>query len=198
MVLVAALSVLLYLQTGQQDIRIGTLAANRSGRDSQGLIGHFVNTVILRTVLSPDMTWKQLLMHVRQVTLAAYANQKLPFERLARVLEEERKIERSSLFQILLSYQNSTFQAQKLTGLTFASLGGQLPTLDSKVTLTAYDLILNLREASTKFTGSVNYKTDAFDNGVVVSMVERFATILKHMVADTGERYSLIPDTLRA
>ena len=193
-ILVAALSILLYLQTGEQDIRIGTLVANRGRRESQGIIGYFVNTVILRAVLSPEMTWKQVLTHVRQITLAAYANQELPFEQLARVLEEERKIERSSLFQVLLSYQNSTFQSQKLTGLTFAPLGGQLPTMDSEVTPTAYDLILNVRETSTKFTGSVNYKTDSLDNGVVVSMIERFATVLKHIVFDTGERDLLIPD----
>src|SRR5262249_55962353 len=69
MVLLAALSILLYLQTGQEDIRIGTLVANRSRPESRGVFGHFINTIILRIELYPDMTWKQLLMHVRQVTL---------------------------------------------------------------------------------------------------------------------------------
>jgi non-ribosomal peptide synthetase component F len=194
MVLLAGLNILLFSETGQRDIRIGTIVANRVRPESQGVIGHFANTVILRTMLYQGMTWQQLLMHVRQVTLAAYANQELPFEHLVRILEEERQIERRSLIQIHINYQNSPSQPQELTGLTFAPLGGQLPGLDSEVTPTAYDLILNLRETSTKFTGSVKYRMDIFDDGVVISMVECLISILKRMTIDTRERYLLTPD----
>ena len=69
---------------------------------------------------------------------------------------------------------------------------------DSEVMLTACDLIVNIRETSTKLTGSVNYKTDTFDKNIVASMTDRFAAVLKHMVVDTGKPESLIPDTVES
>jgi NRPS condensation-like uncharacterized protein len=187
MIILAALDLVLYALTGQEDIRIGTLVANRRRREAESTIGHFLNTIVLRTKLSPNLSCRQLLGQVREITLAAYAQQELPFEHLARVLETEIKVKRESLFQVLLSYQNSDFQPVNLPGLTFASLGWQLPVSDSEVALTACDLIVNIRETSTKLTGSVNYKTHTFDNGVVVSMVERLTAILKHIVVDTEQ-----------
>jgi len=184
MIVLAALNVVLYDLTGQEDIRIGTLAANRRSRETANVIGHFLNTVILRTRLSAELTYRQLLKQVREVTLAAYVHQELPFEQLCRILEKERNIKRESLFQVLLSYKHDDFQPVNLPGLTFAPLGWQLPVSDSQVTLTACDLVVNIRETATKFTGSVNYKTDTFDNDVIVSLVESFATVLKNTVQD--------------
>jgi acyl carrier protein len=188
MVVLAALNVVLYGLTDQEDIRIGTLVANRRSRETANVIGHFLNTVILRTRLSAELTYRQLLKQVREVTLAAYVHQELPFEQLCCTLEKERKIERGSLFQVLLSYQSYDFHPVNLPGLTFAPLGWQLPASYSQVTLTACDLIVNIRETATKFTGSVNYKTDTFDNDVVTSMVERFPAVLKHMVVETEQQ----------
>jgi acyl carrier protein len=185
MVVLAALNLVLYYFTGQQEVRIGTLVANRRCKEIENLIGHFVNTVILRTRLSAELNVRNLLRRVREVTLEAYAHQEFPFEQLARMLEKERGIERESLFGVLLSYQNSWFESEELPGLKFASIGRQLPELDSAVTLTAHDLIVNLRETSTGLTGSVNYKIDTLDNDVVASMVKRFARALEEMVVDT-------------
>ena len=198
MIILAALNLVLYALTGQEDIRIGTLVANRRRREAESMIGHLLNTVVLRTKLSPNLSCGQLLRQVREITLAAYAHQELPFEQLARVLETETKIKRGSLFQVLLSYHNADFQPVNLPGLTFASLGWQLPVSEPEVMLTACDLIVNIRETSTKLTGSVNYKTDTFDKNIVASMTERFAAVLKHMVIDTGERDSLTPDSVGA
>jgi acyl carrier protein len=185
MVLVAALSIALHHQTGQQDIRIGTLVANRSQRESGRVIGHFLNTVILRTRLFPDMTCKCVLKLVREVTLAAYANEELPFEQLARVLQEEQNIMPSSLFHVFLTYQRSTFQSHKLPGVTFASLGGQLPFMGPELLPTAFDLIVNVRETSTKFTGSVNYKVDAINADDVHIMCESLFAVIQSLVSNT-------------
>jgi amino acid adenylation domain-containing protein len=187
MIILAALDLALYALTGQEDIRIGTLVANRRRREAESAIGHLLNTVVLRIKLSPSLSCGQLLRQVREITLAGYAHQELPFEHLARVLETEIRIKRGSLFQVLLSYHNSGFQPINLPGLTFASLGWQLPVSDSEVTLTACDLIVNITETSTKLTGSVNYKTDSVDIDFVASMVEGFATVLRQMTVETGQ-----------
>ena len=92
MVILAALSVLLYSYTNQRDIRIGTLVANRRCSETESLFGHFLNTVVIRTLISPGMTCAQLLKEVRATMIESYAHQDLPFEKLAQVLEEERNV----------------------------------------------------------------------------------------------------------
>ena len=179
MVLVAALNILLHLRTGQRDIWIGTLVANRAHKEVEGAIGHFLNTVILRTRISAKMTVRQLLRRVRHVTLAAHAHQELPFEYLARVLEEERNVDRCSLFQVLFNYQSYSNEPRKIPGLTLAPLDIRQLGDGSDVKLTAFDLIFNMQDTSTKFTGSVNYKEDCFERGGVASMVEKLYEILK-------------------
>jgi NRPS condensation-like uncharacterized protein/acyl carrier protein len=183
MVVLAALNLVLYDLTGQDDIRIGTLVANRRWKNSDPVIGHFLNTIIIRTKVDPH--YGKLLTKIREITLAAHAHQELPFEQLARDLKKERNIERASLFQVLLSYQKSSFESAKAAGVEFAQLGWQLPVQDSEMMLTACDVIANVRETSTKLTVSVNYKTDSVDSNVVVSMLECFATVLKRMTVDT-------------
>ena len=114
MVLVTALTIMLFSLTNARDIRIGTLMSNRRRREIGDVVGHFLNTVILGTQVSPDMTCMQLLKRVREACLSAYMNQELPFEQLACVMEQERNIKRTSLFQVLLSYQDSAVQVQQL------------------------------------------------------------------------------------
>jgi aspartate racemase len=198
MMILAALDLVLYVLTGQEDIRIGTLVANRRQREAESAIGHFLNTVVLRTKLSPNLSCRQLLRQVREITLAAYAHQELPFEQLARLIETEKKIKRGSLFQVLLSYRKADFQPVNLPGLTFAPLSWQLPMSDSEVTVSACDLIVNLKETSTKLIGSVNYKTGTFDNDVIASMIERFYKVLQKIAVDVEKHISMFADDLGA
>jgi non-ribosomal peptide synthetase component F len=198
MIIFAALDLILYVLTGQEDIRIGTLVANRRQRKTESAIGHFLNTVVLRTKLSPHLSCRQLLRQVREITLAAYAHQELPFEQLARLIETETNIKRGSLFQVLLSYRNADFPPVNLPGLTFDTLGWQLPMPDSEVTVSACDLIVNIKDTSTKLTGSVNYKTSIFDNNVIASMIERFYKVLQEIAVDMEKPISMISDELRA
>src|SRR4029077_18217290 len=89
MILLAGLDVMLYSLTGHSDIRIGTLVANRLRREFQGLIGHFVNTVILQASICPKTTLRQFLGEVRADCVLAHANQEVPFEEIATILENE-------------------------------------------------------------------------------------------------------------
>ena len=92
MTLVAAFKILLYGYTGQEDIRVGTLVANRQHQDTEGLIGLFTNLIILRTNLGGNPSLRQVLQRVRTTTLDAYAHQDLPFEYLARALVHARSV----------------------------------------------------------------------------------------------------------
>src|SRR5262249_21147836 len=154
MVMLAALNVVLHAHTGERDIRVGTLVANRRLRETENLIGYFVNAVVLRTRLKPDMNWKELLKQVREVTLGAYAHQELPLGQLAHALDQEGSVRDDSLIQVLLNYQNLLFPAVKVPGVTFSVLDFKEAKLDSEMALTVVDLIFDLRETSTRLTGS--------------------------------------------
>lgn len=191
-VVLSAINVLLHLSTGKGDIRIGTLVANRACKESEGVIGHFVNTVVLRTAIDPMMTLRQVIRQVRTVAYSALANQEIPFEQLARALEKERMIRRTSLFQVLLSYHDTSLDTVNLPGITFAPLHFQQPRPISELTLTACDIVFNIQATATKLTGHVNYKVDTCGNDVIALMVHRFVRILRRMIVDTGATVSSI------
>ena len=187
MVTLAALNFVLYAHTGEQDIRVGTLVANRRFRETENLIGYFVNAVVLRTRLKPDMNWKDLLNQAREVTLGAYAHQELPFGCLAHALDQEGNVKGDSLIQVLLNYQNLSFPPAEFPGLTFAVLDFQEAKLDSEMALTAVDLIFDLRETSTQLTGSVNYRSDLFDDHRIARMIRVFHEALRAVIKDPNE-----------
>ena len=180
MVMLAVLNLVVYTLTGQDDVRIGTLLANRR-RQSESAIGHFLNTVVLRVRLSPNLDFGRLLHQVREITLAAHANQELPCAELVRVLETDEKINRDSLFQVLLNYQAVDSRYVDLPNLTFASLDWQPPVTDSDAMLTACDLIVTIKETTTQFKGNICCKSNIFENEAVVCIVERFIAVLKQV-----------------
>jgi acyl carrier protein len=192
MVLATALCILLFLLTNEKDIRVGTLMANRSRKETEGIVGHFLNTVILRIKVNYRMTAKQLLRQVRNVTLAASAHQELPFEQLARVLEEEQNIDRKSLFQVLLNYQRQGRDTLQMPGLSFASLDLRHLVEGSEVMMTAYNLIFNLQESSTKLTGTVNYKKEISGDCTMTDWGKGFCKILEAMVSQPDQRVSTV------
>jgi amino acid adenylation domain-containing protein len=189
-VVVTVLSLVLHELSGEEDIRIGTLVANRAQGKTENVIGHFLNTVILRIKVSSKMSLGELLSQVRRVTLAAHVNGNLPFQHLAKVLEQEQKAERRSLFPILMSYQMSNCERLEQSGLTFASLDIEQIEAVDKAAPTAFDLIFKLRESSTNLTGTVNYVDDRFAAGDVVSILECFDCALKSIAADVDHAMS--------
>ena len=189
MVVLTALNMVLYLYTGQEDIRIGTLAANRGLRETETAIGHFLNTVVLRTRVAPNVTVKELLAQVREVTLAAHAHQELPFEYLAQHLDEE-NVGRGSLFQVLCNYHNVSAESFELPGLKIASWDARMNGLDSEVAVTTFDLIFELKESSRTLTGAVSYNVNVFDHVVIGGMIDRLRDVLKEMIIYPGRRIS--------
>lgn len=102
MTLLAAFQTLLHRYSGQTDIAIGSPIANRHRSELEGLIGFLVNSLVLRTDLAGDPTFRELLERVRDVTLTAYAHQDLPFEKLVEELQPVRSLGQNPLFQVFL------------------------------------------------------------------------------------------------
>jgi Condensation domain len=169
MVITAALAIVLHQLTGQREIRIGTLIANRRHKKTQLTIGHVMNTIGLCLSLDPDITFEKLLKQTREVTLAASAHQELPFEQLARVLETKQKIPRDSLFRILLTY-NLAPVPLRFAGLTFASFDTSQVNLEERIAFTTFDIGLKLNESSTKLSGTITFDAHAFNVGMISSM----------------------------
>src|SRR5262249_27834338 len=153
MTLLAAFDTLLYRYTGQTDIVVGTPVAGRNRSEVEGLIGLFVNMLALRTQLDGDPSFVALLQRVRAMTLAAYADQDVPFEKLVEELQLARDLSRNPLFQVMLVLQNIPLPALKGPGLSV------LP-MEVTSTTSTLDLALYMRELDRELQVRVEYNTD--------------------------------------
>ncbi|WP_439943819.1 amino acid adenylation domain-containing protein [Streptomyces sp. BBFR115] len=184
MVVQAALAVLLAQLTGETDIPLGTPVAGRTEEALHDLIGLFLNTLVLRTDVSGDPTFTQLLTRVRDTDLAAFENQDLPFERLVEITAPPRTAARHPLFQVMLSFDTNTEAAFDLPGLTTTEF--QLPGHDTA----KFDLNFLLRGSyepdgrPTGITGIIAYATDLFDHQTVRAWAERFGHLLGELTSD--------------
>ena len=183
-VLLTALIATLHVSTGQHEIPVGILVANRRRRESEMMIGHLVNTVILNANVSPELDLEQLLHHIRGVTLRAHTYQEFPIEQLMRVRESTFGMDRSSLFRVLFNFQKRDFEIVRLPGLTFAPWA--VPNTETEVEPlpTALDLILNLKETSTMLTGAVNFRIAAVNGNNAAEVAIDFNRILELMVSE--------------
>src|ERR1019366_5941210 len=120
MTLLAAFNVFVYRYTSQDNLIVGTPVANRNRLETEGLIGFFVNALVLRTDLSGNPSFRELLRRVRQVCLGAYSHQDLPFDRLVEELHLKRDLSRNPLFQVMFALQNAPLRALELPGLTLS------------------------------------------------------------------------------
>ena len=186
MTLLAAFQTLLYRYTQQEDIVVGSAIANRNRSEIEGLIGFFVNSLVLRTDFSGNPTFRELLNRVREVTLGAYAHQDLPFEKLVEQLHPERDLSRHPLFQVVFSLQNTPIQALELPGLTLS-----LFEFDSKTA--KLDLEFHLWQDLESLKGQVIYSTDLFDDTTITRMLGHFQTLLESIVAHPQQRLSDLP-----
>ncbi|WP_460201928.1 condensation domain-containing protein [Scytonema sp. NUACC21] len=176
MTLVAAFNVLLHYYSCQDDIVIGTDLANRNRTETEGIIGFFINQLVLRTDLSCNPTFRELLARVREVALEAYAHQDLPFEKLVSALKPERDLNRTPLFQTKFVLQNAPMPALELSGLTLSLL-----EVDNKTA--KFDLLLTMWNTEKGLSGILEYTTNLFDSTTIAQMLENFETILYTLVA---------------
>lgn len=200
MTLLAAFKTLLYRYTHQEDIAVGSPIANRNRSEIEGLIGFFVNSLVLRTDLSGNPTFRELLSRVREVTLGAYSHQDLPFEKLVEELHPERNLSQHPLFQVVFSLQNAPMSALEMPGLVPSFIN-----IDLKKT--RFDLELHLWKCSEDFRslwgakwkhsqgirGVMVYSTDLFEPATITRMLKDFQTLLSGIVANPNQRIAHLP-----
>ena len=186
MVLLAAWVVLLSRLADRTDVPVGTPVAGRHLPEVEPLIGFFVNTLVLRVDAGGEPTFRELLERVRTVTLAGLDHQELPFERLVELLQPERALSHSPLFQHFFILQNAS-------GETF-SLPGLEVTLEELHTGTAkFDLTLLVEQDADGFRCTLEHATDLFDAATAARHAEHWRTVLAAAVAAPDTAVAALP-----
>lgn len=181
MVLLAALKVLLSFYTGKEDIVLGAPIANRHQAETKALIGLFVNTLALRTDLSGNPTFQELLDRVRNVALNAYAYQDLPFEKLVEELQPERDLSRNPLVQALFAFQNIPAFSGQFSALQEQDIAHENP-------VARFDLELYMQEFAGGIDSYIIYNTDLFKQATIHRMVNHFCILLESITQHPTKR----------
>ncbi|MEU6074077.1 amino acid adenylation domain-containing protein [Micromonospora sp. NPDC047074] len=177
MVFLAAFQLLLGRYAGQTDVAVGVSVAGRHEVELEGLIGLFVNTVVLRADLAGPASFLDLLDQVRATTLDAYDHQEVPFDRIVAELAPERDLSRNPLFQVGFGLHNADRAPFALPGLTVT----EQPT---SWTSSAFDLSLQLvGQPDGSYHGEVVFPTALFDAARVRRMVANYLYLLAVVVA---------------
>jgi pimeloyl-ACP methyl ester carboxylesterase len=190
MTLIAALKILLYRYSQQEDVSICCSNAGRSQAEVQSLIGPFFNTLALRTHLDGNPTFREVIQRVKQVALGAFSHQELPFEQLVPELNNGKSRGRSSLFQIFFALNPSwkdgnTLSTVELPGITFDTMFGYLYTGKTK-----FDLFLVMREAEEGLQLLFEYNSDLFDGEIILPLMDHFQTLLESAVENPDAKIS--------
>ncbi|HEX6715815.1 MAG TPA: amino acid adenylation domain-containing protein, partial [Pyrinomonadaceae bacterium] len=185
MTLLAAFALLMSRYSGQTDVLLGSDTANRTRVETEGLIGFFVNMLVMRIDLEGNPRFTELLRRVREVTLGAYAHQELPFEKLVEELHVPRELSRNPLFQVLFTLQNTARYQLDVPGLRLESIpAGGRPA--------KFDLTLAMLESDEGLRGVFEYNTDLFDEKTVQRMAGHFETLLTSIVDDPQQHLSAL------
>lgn len=174
MLLLAAFKVFLFSYTGQEDISVGSPFAGRR-KETEAIIGMFINTLVLRTRLSRDLTFAEVVRRVRETTLGAIAHQDLPFEKIVEAVRPPRDLSRNALFQVNFRLQNNTPAKLELAGLETEAL--DLVDNDSA----KFDLALEL-PSFPNCRGYFEYNTDLFEPARIARMADHFHVALAELL----------------
>jgi amino acid adenylation domain-containing protein len=195
-IMLAVFQVLLYRYTAQEDILVGTPSANRSRRETEGLIGFLLNTLVLRGNLSGEPTFRELLGRLRRTILDAYAHQDLPFQKLVEEVHTERNLGAMPLVQvcfIFLSTQLPNLEAifPKSDVPDFAGL--QVQWTNVKSIASEFDLTLGLENRPDYFDAFFEYNTDLFEEATISRMAGHLRTLMEAVVVNPDRRISDLP-----
>jgi amino acid adenylation domain-containing protein len=193
MVLLAAFSVLLQRYGGQEDLLLGSSIDHRDRVELEGLIGIFVETLVLRTRPSRSLPFHLFLESVRRTVLAAYEHLGVPFEKLVEALRPERALSRNPLFQVELNVVEMPAAALDLPGLAATA---RPISRDTAV----YDLVLTLEERQGSFEGVLDYNSDLYDAATAARLLTHFERLLTGILDDDGQplgRLPLLPEVER-
>ncbi|HEX8391099.1 MAG TPA: amino acid adenylation domain-containing protein [Longimicrobium sp.] len=189
--LLAAFALLLSRYAGQDDVVVGAPIAGRTRAESEGLIGLFVNTLAMRTDLSGDPTYRELIGRVREATLDAYAHQEVPFEKLVDELKVERTLSRHPLFQVTFTVDEGNAAPTKLR------LGAAVAETEGGDTRTAkFDLTCGFTLREDGMFGGFEYAADLFDAATIERMAQHLAALVAELVAAPDVPLSRLPPLL--
>src|SRR6266404_1439831 len=177
MTLLATFQVLLYRYSGQSDISVGSPIAGRTRTETEALIGFFVNTLVMRTDLSGAPSFAQLLSKVKEVTLGAYSNQDVPFEKLVEALSPERDLNRTPLFQVMFILQNAPLPQMQLGE-------AKLEPINVSSGTSKFDLTMSLEEKAGSIQGYLEYSTELFEEQTIQRMIGHFKVLIEAIVGN--------------
>jgi amino acid adenylation domain-containing protein len=180
MTLVGAFKTLMFRYARQTDVVVGVPIANRTRPETEKLIGFFVNNLVLRTDLSGNPSFRDLLRRVREVAFDAYSHQDLPFEKLVEELHPERNMSHSPLFQVMFGLQNVPRQKLDLPDL-------EVTPFELNFETAKFDLFFSMFEEDGRLRGAMEYSTDLFDEARITRMLGHFEAMLESVVADPDQ-----------
>ncbi len=186
MLLLAAFQAFLYRMTGQEDFVVGSPVANRNRPEVQSLIGFFVNTILLRSEFTPELTFRELVRVTRATTLEAQDHQDLPFEMIVDALHPERNPAYNPLFQVLFVLQNQEGHGLELPGL-------RLVQETATTGASKFDLTLVLQEEGDRLTGMLEYNADLFEAETMRRWTGHFTRLLESAARAPDQAVSALP-----
>ena len=187
-VIAAALNVLLYRYTGQEDILVGIPLADRDRPEIQSMIGFLLHTHVLRTQLSQDLSFRELLARVQKATLELYAHRSPPFDRVVSAVQPERNQAYSPLFQVMLNWRDRDQM------LSFIGLHGlEIESLLAESRTAKFDLTMMLTDGAESIDLEIEYNTDLFEETRIERMVGHFTTLLEAATANSQQRLADLP-----
>lgn len=185
MVMLAAFNVLLYRYTGQEEITFGTPVAGRNRSEVEGLIGLFVNTIVMMTDMSGKPTFRELLNRVQETALDAYTHQDIPFEKLVEELAPVRDLSRTPLFQVFFNHLRWEDSHAEMPGLQVEAVGG----IERE---SMFDLTLDVWEHGDDIRLNALYNIDLFDSATIERMLKHYITLLSSAVKNPDQRIAEI------
>jgi hypothetical protein len=188
MTMLAAFQTLILHYTKQPDIVLGTDLANRTTLQTEALIGFFVNLIALRTNLSGNPTFVELLGRVREVALGAYAHQDVPFDKLVEELQPERSLSHNPLVQVLFVQENTPRATTPMPGLKIGSFPMDVPS--------KFDMVVFVFETDKGISGIWLYNPDLFDASTIARMAGLYQLVLEKATANPALRLGQLSELL--
>jgi hypothetical protein len=178
MVLLAALDVLVYRSTGEEDVLVGAHVANRSRAEIEGLIGFFVNILVLRNDLADGLTFRECLRRVRQTTLEAYAHQDLPYDRLVEELQPRRDASHNPLFQVAFNFIGRSRAEEAEAGDDGGEAPFRVTVVEPEESRVRFDFMLAMSQGVDRLSGSWEYATELYDRSTAERVHRRYLALL--------------------
>jgi non-ribosomal peptide synthetase component F len=185
MTLIAVFQAMLSKYSGEEQIVVGTDLANRTMPETEQMIGFFINLLAVRTDLSGNPTFLELVHRVRERLLEAYAHQEVPFPKVVQEIQPERSTTHNPIVQALFVMQNAPRTKRELAGL-------KVEPFEVPVTTSKFDMAVFMAERPDELIGYWVYSTELFEQKTIQSMMRHFTTLLQSVIALPGGRLSAL------